>query len=82
MKWANFLHADTNIGKLKATLIIIWWVWSKMGKALLIMGLLSQVYITIDLMNWADWSNDLYMLVVVEGIIFGLTANLLSMFNI
>ena len=53
-----------------------------MGKALLIMGLLSQVYITIDLMNWADWSNDLYMLVVVEGIIFGLTANLLSMFNI
>ena len=23
MKWADFLHADTNLGKLKVTLIII-----------------------------------------------------------
>ena len=29
-----FLHADTNLGKVKVTLIIIGWAWSKMGKAL------------------------------------------------
>ena len=28
-----FLHADTNLRKLKVTLIIFWWVWSKMGMA-------------------------------------------------
>ena len=29
MNWANFLHAVTNLGKLKVTLIIIGWAWSK-----------------------------------------------------
>ena len=26
----NFLHADTNSGKLKVTVIIIGWAWSRM----------------------------------------------------
>ena len=34
MNWADFLHADTNLGKLKVTLIIIGWAWSKMGEVL------------------------------------------------
>ena len=34
MNLADFLHADTNFGKLKVTLIIIGWAWSKIGKAL------------------------------------------------
>ena len=28
------LHTHTNLGKLKVTVIIIGWAWSKMGKAL------------------------------------------------
>ena len=51
MNWTDFLHSDTNLLKLKATLTIIGWVWSKMGKALKIVGLLNQVYLTHDLMN-------------------------------
>ena len=51
---ADFLHADSNLGKLKVTLIIIGWAWSKMSEALEIMGLLNQVYLTDDLVNWAD----------------------------
>ena len=66
MNWADFLHADTNLWKLKITLIIIGWVWSKMGKVLKIVGLLNQVYLTNDLMNWADWMNDFCMLIVME----------------
>ena len=31
MKWTDFLHTDTNLGKLKVT---IGWIWSKMGKVL------------------------------------------------
>ena len=29
-----FLHADSNLGQLKVTLIIIGWSWSKMGESL------------------------------------------------
>ena len=32
---ADVLHADTSFGKLKITLIIIGWAWSKMRKALI-----------------------------------------------
>ena len=70
MNWADFLHADTNLWKLKITLIIIGWVWSKMGKVLKIVGLLNQVYLTNDLMNWADWMNDFCMLIVMEYYFF------------
>ena len=66
VNWADFLHADTNLWKLKVTLIIIEWVWSKMSKALKIVGLLNQVHLTNDLMNWADWLNDFCMLIVME----------------
>ena len=61
VNWADFLHADTNLWKLKVTLIIIGWVWSKMGEALKIVGFLNQVYLTNDLMNWADGLNDFCM---------------------
>ena len=37
-----------------------------MGKALWIMGLLNHLYLTNDLMNYADWLNDFCMLVVME----------------
>ena len=66
-----FLHADTNLEKLKVTLIIIGWTWWKMGDALKIMGLLNQVYLTNDLMNWSDWLNDFS-----DGIIFYSTLHL------
>ena len=33
MNQADFLHADTDPGKRKITLINIRWVWSKMGVA-------------------------------------------------
>ena len=38
----------------------------KNGKVLEIMGLLNQVYLTNDLMNWADWLNDFCVLIVME----------------
>ena len=31
MNLDNFLHANTYSGKLKVTLIVIWWAWSNMG---------------------------------------------------
>ena len=34
MKWSDFLHADTNLGKLNVNLTIIGWVCSKMGETL------------------------------------------------
>ena len=37
-----------------------------MGEALEIMGLINQVYLTNDLMNWADWLNDFCVLIVIE----------------
>ena len=42
MKWA-FLHADTNLGKLKFTFIIIWWAWSKNAEDPLQLYLLKTV---------------------------------------
>ena len=72
MNWAHFLHGFTNLWKLKVTIIIIGWVWSKMGEALKIVGLLNQVYLTNDLMNWADWLNDFCMLIEMECYSFAL----------
>ena len=63
MNWAPLLHADANLGKLKVTLIIIEWVWSKTSKALKNVGLLNQVHLTNDLLNWAYWLNDFCMLI-------------------
>ena len=72
MNWAHFLHGFTNLWKLKVTIIIIGWIWSKMGEALKIVGLLNQVYLTNDLINWADWLNDFCMLIVMEYYSFAL----------
>ena len=59
MKWADFLHADTNLGKLNVNLIIIGWGWPKVGNTFQIMRL------TNDLMNQADWLNNFCMLILV-----------------
>ena len=32
IKWADLLHADTNLGKIKVSLIIIGWTCSKICK--------------------------------------------------
>ena len=37
-----------------------------MGEALEIMGLLNQVYLRNDLMNWAYWLNNFCVLIVME----------------
>ena len=37
-----------------------------MSEDLKIIGLFNEVYLTIDLMNWADWLNDFCMLIVME----------------
>ena len=50
----------------KVTLIIIGWVWSKMGEVVFIMALLNQVYLTNDMINWINWSNDFCMQIVME----------------
>ena len=65
-----FLLTDTNLWKLRVTLIIIGLVWSKMVEALKIVGLLNQVYLTNDLMYWADRLNDFSMLIVMEYYFF------------
>ena len=33
MNWADFLHVDTNSGKLKVTLKVTGWAWSSIGVA-------------------------------------------------
>ena len=32
IKWPDFLHADTNVGKLNVNLTFDGWAYSKMGK--------------------------------------------------
>ena len=66
MKWADFLHADTDLGKLAFTLIIIEWTFQKWVRPY-IMGLLNQVYLPIDLINWEEyWLNDFCMQIGME----------------
>ena len=36
---SNFLHADTNLGKLNVNLIFIGWAWPELGKTFQIIGL-------------------------------------------
>ena len=76
MKWADFLHADTNLGKLKVTLIIIGWVWSKKDQ------------LTYDSGVTHKWFDELSRLIAwflhadSDVVIFGLTASLLHIFDI
>ena len=44
-----------------------------MVEALKIVGLLNQVYLTNDLMYWADRLNDFSMLIVMEYYFFALS---------
>ena len=43
MNWVDFWHADANSGRLKITLVISGWFWSKMGMIL------------NELINWTDF---------------------------
>ena len=56
MKWADFLHADTNFGKLNINLVIIGWDHETQKPGVLTNGLMNQ----------ADWVNNFSMLAVVE----------------
>ena len=49
MNW--FLHAGANSGKLKAISMILGWVWSKMGMAMVPYNLCNEN----EFMNWADF---------------------------
>ena len=69
-----------NLGKLNVNLIIIEWLCSKMGKT---MRLINQVHLTNDLVNWElsrliEW----FLYADSDWIIFGLTTNLLFIFDI
>ena len=56
MKWADFLHADTNLGKLKVTLIILGWACSKTGRGIVdhetLKSRLSQMICWIEQIDW------------------------------
>ena len=70
VKWAIFCFFFSNLGKLKDASIIIGWACSNTGIALYITGLLNQVHLANDLMNWADWLNDFCILIVIENVWF------------
>ena len=83
MKWADLLHADTDLGKPEVTLIIIGWVWSKMGDRYMVIDngtLISSVS--------HKWFNEMsrliewFLHVDSDAIAFGLMANLLLIFVI
>ena len=48
MKKPDFLHVDTDSWKLKIIWKILWWVWSKMGVATLVSGLIFCMLIQIQ----------------------------------
>ena len=52
-----------------------------MGEALEIIELLNQLYLTSDLMNWADWMND-FCVFDSNGMGFGLISILVFIFGI
>ena len=81
MKLADILHADTNLGIVKVTLIIIGWCMVKNGRGLINPGTLksgvSHKWFE-ELDRFIKW----FLHADSDGIIFGLTANLLSVFDI
>ena len=62
MKWADFLHAVTNLGKLNVNLSITGWISSKMGKNRTVKSSVSHKWFE----NGVDWLNDFCMLIVIE----------------
>ena len=73
---SDFLHADTNLGKLKITLIIIGWAWSEICENVLDHGTLKWGVFP----KWFDELSRLieqYLDADKDGIIFGLIANII-----
>ena len=52
MELTDFLHADTNSGKIKVASVILGWVWLKMGMATWIRRLWNWVYLKNGLKNF------------------------------
>ena len=81
MKLADILHADTNLGNVKVTLIIIGWCMVKDGGGLINRGALksgvSHKWFE-ELNRFIKW----FLHADSDGIIFGLAANLLCAFDI
>ena len=81
MKWADFLHVDTNLEKIIVTLIIIWWALVKNGWDLI-------DHRTLKLGLFHKWCDELSRLIErfvhvdSDGIIFGLMTNLFCIFDI
>ena len=81
MKWAEFLHADTNLGKPNVNLIIIGWACLKMGESFKIIWdcIISASY------KWFDKSSRLIECFLhgdSDWIILGLTRSALCIFDI
>ena len=78
MKWADFLHADTNLGKLKV--FFSYWVGiAKNGRDLIDHGTqkqgVSKIIWWIEQIEWFSHVDS-------NGITFGLMGNLLFVFDI
>ena len=76
MEGADFLHADTNLGKIKVTLMSIGWAWSKIDHLTLDSGV-SHTWFD-KLSRLIDW----FLHPDSDVVVFGLTANVLCIFNI
>ena len=61
--WYKFMKAKSYFNNYWVSVV-------KNGRGLKIVGLLNQVYLTNDLINWADWLNEFCMLIDSDGIIF------------
>ena len=67
-EWSNelgwFFACWYKFMKVKSCFKNYWVSMSKMGEVLMIVGLLNQVHLIVDLMNWADWLNNFCMLIM------------------
>ena len=60
MKWAYFLHPDTNLGKLNVDLILLGGYAKKWVRPFRWYGTLKSGALKNDVMNQADWLNDFW----------------------
>ena len=59
IKWTVFLARWYTFRKANANLVIIGWAWPKMGKTFrLYIVVQNQLHLTYDLINQADWFNN------------------------
>ena len=58
MKKSDFLHADTDLRKLKVVWKILGWAWSKMGKATLKSYSNNFWVMVVKIWTWPFWSWD------------------------